>query len=67
MALPRNSAPSQVAHAETPWFVSRSSLSRPSQRAEAPVDTITASAVNFASAVSTTNGRLEKSTRVASS
>ena len=42
-SLPRKKKPSQVAQADTPKPLSRASLSRPSQRARAPVETMTAS------------------------
>jgi hypothetical protein len=45
IGLPLKSAPSQVAQAETPLFVSRFSESSPSQRADAPVATMIESAV----------------------
>jgi hypothetical protein len=66
IGLPRNSAPSQVAQADTPLFWSRFSESSPSQRAEAPVATMTESAVYRLLSVSTTKGRTDRSTRVAS-
>ena len=50
-SLPLKKKPSQVAQAETPWPISCFSESRPSSLAEAPVETMTASAVIAAAAV----------------
>ena len=50
-SLPLKKKPSQVAQAETPWPISRVSDSRPSSFAEAPEETMTASAVIDAAGV----------------
>ena len=60
-------APSQVAQAETPRPCRRCSDSSPSQRALAPVATITACARYSSRSTQTRNGRSEKSTFVTSS
>ena len=57
MCLSRKKAPSQVAQAETPRPLSRSSESSPSQRAVAPVATITDRAWYSSSSTQTRNGR----------
>jgi hypothetical protein len=67
IGLPRYSAPSQVAQAETPRLVYFASDSMPSHFADAPVATTTASASKRCVSVSTANGRSEKSIEVASS
>ena len=59
--------PSQVAQAETPRPCRRCSDSSPSQRALAPVATITAFARYSSRSTQTRNGRSEKSTFVTSS
>ena len=53
-----------MAHAETPRLRRRVSDSRPIQRADAPVETITASARTSSSSDHIVNGRFENSTRV---
>ena len=60
---PLKKKPSQVAHELTPRPRRRVSDSSPSQIADAPVATITASAVNSRPALHTRNGCLERSTR----
>ena len=64
-SLSRKKKPSQVAQAETPWPIRRVSDSISRSRAEAPVATITASAVKTVPSASTLNGVPEKSTAVA--
>ncbi len=64
-SLPLKKNPSQVAQAETPFPLRRSSEGRPSQRAFAPVATMTASAWKLPRVpVCSRNGRRRKSTRV---
>ena len=64
-SLPLKKKPSQVAQAETPWPIIFVSASRPSSFAEAPEDTMTASAVIAPPASSERRkGRLPKSTSV---
>ena len=64
-SLSRKKNPSHVAHADTPWPMSRVSDSMPRSRAEAPVAMITASAVKLRSSAFTVKGRRERSTSVA--
>ncbi len=66
MCLSRKNAPSQVAQVDTPRPRRRASPGMFSQRALAPVATITLSAVYSSSSVRTTSGRREKSTEVTS-
>ncbi len=66
MCFSRKNAPSQVAQVETPRPRRRASPGMFSQRALAPVATMTLSAVYSSSSVRTTNGRTEKSTDVTS-
>ena len=64
ISWPRKKNPSHVAHVDRPWPSSRFSASRPSIRLCAPVETMTASAVNSSSRTQTLNGRSLKSTAV---
>ena len=61
---PLKKNPSHVAHAETPKPKYSLSDGKPSSFAEAPVATMTASAVCSSSSLHTRNGRVRKSTRV---
>jgi hypothetical protein len=67
IGLSLKNEPSQVAQADTPRPWRRCSDSSPSQRALAPVATITAFARYSSRSTHTRNGRSEKSTRVTSS
>ena len=66
-SLSLKKAPSQVAQAETPRPCSRCSPASPSQRALAPVATMTARARYSSLSTQTRKGRSEKSTLVTSS
>ena len=61
---PLKKNPSQVAHAETPYPMYRFSEGSPSNFAEAPVATMTASAVYSSPSARRRNGRAQKSTAV---
>ena len=63
ISLSRKKKPSQVAHADTPRPRRRVSLSIPSHSADAPVATITASAVYSTPRAQAWNGRPVRSTR----
>jgi hypothetical protein len=63
ISLSRKKNPSQVAQAETPRPRRRVSLSSPSHSADAPVATMTASAVYSTPRAQARNGRVERSTR----
>ena len=61
-----NSAPSQVAHADTPYFWNFSSDGMPSHLADAPVAMISVSATSSPSVETMRNGRSVRSTAVTS-
>ncbi len=63
---PLKNAPSQVAHADSPWLRNFSSLGMSSHLADAPVATMMVSAMNSPSPVEILNGRADRSTAVTS-
>ena len=65
-SMPLKNAPSQVAHADSPWLRNLSSEGMSSHLAEAPVATMTVSAKKSPSPVATLNGRAVSSTEVTS-